>query len=130
MKRTQLQAHANKVNKTQPLKPEFESPGMRFDYPSLDNKKRTHDLLKHLRNTAAEAKKLSLNQQRLIKKPDHFVDLLTGDHMKQLHEKRSKARKYNQKQLVNNVYQSYEFDHQKAVLQANSYSKQKHEKLL
>lgn len=99
---------------------------MRFDYPSLDNKKRTHDLLKHLRTAAAEAKKLSKNQQRLIKKPDHFVDLLTGDHAKQLHEKRTKVRKHNQKEVVNNVYQNYEFDCQKAVLQASSHRKSKY----
>lgn len=73
---------------------------MRFDYPSLDNKKRTHDLLKHLRNTKNEAKKLSQNQQNVLKRADHFVDLFTGDHSKKLHDQRSKARKHNQKKIL------------------------------
>lgn len=59
--------------------------------------KRTHDLLKHLRNNAKEARRLTENQQTLMVKPDHFVDLFTGDHAKVLHEHRNVVRKHNQK---------------------------------
>lgn len=59
--------------------------------------KRTHNLLKHLRNNAKEARRLTNNQQTLMVKPDHFVDLFTGDQSKALHEQRNIARKHNQK---------------------------------
>ena len=58
-----------------------------------------------------------MNQQRIIQKPDHFADLLTGDQAKKLHNKRSKARKHNQKEVISKHYQNYDVDKRKQVLQ-------------
>jgi hypothetical protein len=94
---------------------------MRFDYPSLNSKKRTHDLLKRLRDSTNQANKLSENQQRLLTKPDHFTDLLTGDHAKKLHNKRNKARNHNKKEVVANHYKNYDYDKEKDLLQTYTY---------
>ena len=77
----------------------------------MENKKRAHHLLKELRNGKSNKSKsknkaktrMSLNQQRLVKKPDHFVDLFTGDQTKKLHDKKTVAREYNQNYLYENA---------------------------
>jgi hypothetical protein len=123
MKSTDRISNKSISNKHQNLAKEFESQdsSIRFDYPSLNSKKRTHNLLHRLRNTTSQAKKLSENKQRLLTKPDHFADLLTGDQAKILHNKRNKARKHNINEVVSKHYKNFNYNKEKDMLQTYKY---------
>lgn len=103
---------------TQRINTENLDPSMRFDYPTQrSQRKQKSDILSHLKNTQKLAKKLSKNQKRLLVKPDHFVDLMTGDPQKKLHDQRNKARNHNKKILMNQHYVNYEITQDKEALQ-------------
>ncbi|CAI2383920.1 unnamed protein product [Moneuplotes crassus] len=52
---------------------------LRFEYPSINSQKRTHHLLNQVRGWNTIDNRLSANQKKVMQKPDHFVDLFTGD---------------------------------------------------
>lgn len=91
---------SNKIIKNHVQKEGIWEEPVRFDYPSLNNKKRTHYLLKNVRDWVNVNNEMSLNQKRVIKEPDHFVSLFTGDQAKKLHDQRTIARNYNKEIII------------------------------
>ena len=63
----------------------------------MTTKKQKHHLLQKARATEQLHHKMSVNQERVMQRPDHFVDLFTGDQAKVVHDKRSKITALNQK---------------------------------
>ncbi|CAI2363059.1 unnamed protein product [Moneuplotes crassus] len=97
---------------------------VKFEYVGGKNKKRKHHLLNRVRGCKKESK-LTKNQKKTIQKPDHFVDLFTGDQAKTVHEKRSKVNECLKEKIMNSMMSSniYHINSKKEFLQRHYLSK-------